>query len=255
MAQLSADYAGTLARVAHVGYTHFGFRLAGYSVQDNGELSPQAKAQLVRVAGLEIGVVRYGMGGNFSAQAEAAAAIGARIIAISAAPVFFRGRRLGEATRAQFESWLPELGAMAKIASSLGLGLAYHNHWWDHVPLEGHTPLDLIAERYSPAEVGFEIDLAWAWLGGVDPLRLVESLGPRVLSMHFKDVDPARGDDRMAQLARPGEGRLDYPALIPHLDKVTSAIGYVEVDKPVDGVEDAIQAAIVIRRARGEAGA
>lgn len=248
--ELKADYAGTLKRVAAFGYTHFGFRLASYGAGDGGELAPAEKARLVREAGLEVGVVRYGYGKGFAEQAEAAAAIGASLIALSAAPVFFKGRALGETTRAAFDAWLPDLGDMARTARSFGLTLLYHNHWWDHVPLEGETPIDIVARSYSPEEVGFEIDLAWTWLGGVDPLGLVRSLGSRVRSMHFKDVDPERGEDRMRQLVAPGSGKLDYPTLISRLDAVTNAVGYVEVDGPQDGMADAEQAARVIRRAR-----
>ncbi|MFD1613216.1 sugar phosphate isomerase/epimerase family protein [Sphingomonas tabacisoli] len=247
---LAGDYAGTLKRVAHMGYSHFGFRLAGYSAADKSELPPAEKARLVRDAGLQVGVVRYGMGDNFAKQAEDAAAIGASVIALSAAPVFFRGRKLGETTRAAFDAWLPELGRMAETARALGLRLAYHNHWWDHVPLDGTTPLDLIARNFSPRDVAFEIDLAWAFLGGVDPLSLVRSLGPRVLAMHFKDVNPALGTDRMKQLVVPGTGVLDYPTLIPQLDEVTKAIGYVEVDMPKDGLAEAASAAELIQSAR-----
>ena len=243
MKHLKQGYGATLRQVAAMGYTHFGFRLAGYSPADTSELPPQEKARLVREAGLEIGVVRYGYGRGFREQAEQAAGIGASIIAYSAAPVFFRSGKLGETTRTAFDAWLPELGSMADTARELGLTLVYHNHWWDHVSLGGETPLAIIARTYSPREVSFEIDLAWAWLGGVDPLTLVSSLGARVKSMHFKDVDPARGDDRKKQLVEPGAGRLNYVALLPKLDAATDAIGYVEVDEPVDGMAAAGAAA------------
>lgn len=247
---LAQDYAGTLQGVAAMGYTHFGFRLAGNSPADTTELPPAEKARLVREAGLEIGMVRYGYGRSFADQVRQAADIGATTIAYSAAPVFFRGAQFGVTTRAAFDGWLPELGKMARIAREAGVGLVYHNHWWDHVALDGETPLEIIARTYSPAEVGFEIDLAWSWIGGVDPLNLVRSLGARVKSMHFKDVDPARGTDRMKQLVTPGEGRLDYAALLPNLDLVTGAIGYVEVDDPADGLAAAADAARFLQAVR-----
>ncbi|GGB87317.1 hypothetical protein GCM10011494_02070 [Novosphingobium endophyticum] len=250
---LKQDYGATLRDVKAMGYTHFGFRLASYSPADSSELPPEQKARLVRDAGLELGVVRYGYGRGFREQAEQAAGIGASIIAYSAAPVFFRSGKLGETTREAFDGWLPELGEMAATARELGLTLVYHNHWWDHVPLGGETPLDIIARTFSPRDVGFEIDLAWTWLGGVDPLTLVTSLGPRVRSMHFKDVDPSRGDDRMKQLVEPGAGRLDYAALLPRLDAVTDAIGYVEVDAPADGMAAAASAARLILAVRAGA--
>lgn len=250
--ELKRGYFDTLRRVAGMGYTHFGFRLASYDPNDTSELAPAVKAEMVRDAGLEVGVVRYGQGRSFAEQAEAAAMIGAKMIAFSAAPVFYRGSQLGVTTRTAFDAWLPELGIMAAIARSNGIDLLYHNHWWDHRPLDGETPLHLVARSYSPEEIKFEIDIAWAALGGADPVSLVESLGPRVAAMHFKDVDSARGADYKRQLVAPGSGRLKYSALIPLLDAATDAIGYVEVDEPEDGLVDAASAALVIRTARGE---
>ncbi|WP_379488520.1 sugar phosphate isomerase/epimerase family protein [Novosphingobium soli] len=252
MSALSRDYPATLRAVAAMGYTHFGFRLAGYGKSAAPELPPAEKARLVHDAGLAVGVVRYGYGRSFAEQARDAQAIGASIIAYSAAPVFFRGPALGQTTRAAFDAWLPELGTMARIAQDHGLTLAYHNHWWDHAPLEGETPLDLIAAAFSPAQVAFEIDLAWAWVGGVDPLALVTRLGARVVSLHLKDVDPSRGADRMRQLVEPGAGRLDYAALLPRLDRVTDAIGYVEVDTPADGMTAAANASRFLHNVRGD---
>lgn len=119
------------------------------------------------------------------------------------------------------------------------------------MPLEGLTPLDLIARRFSPEEVGFEIDLAWARLAGVDPLAIVRELEPRVLSLHFKDVDPARGRDQHSQLVAPGEGDVGFADLVHALDRLTDAIGYVEIDDPEDGLQAARVGARTIRKARG----
>lgn len=254
MKALKQDYGATVRAVAGMGYTHFGFRLSSYTPNDTSELPPAEKARLVREAGLEMGVVRYGYGSDFAEQAQQAADIGASVIAYSAAPVFFRGGEFGVTTREAFDGWLPELGQMAETARKLGLTLVYHNHWWDHVPLDGETPLEIIARSYSPSQVSFEIDLAWAWLGGADPFTLVKSLGGRVRSMHFKDVDPTRGANKMNQLVEPGVGRLDYAALLPNLDRVTDAIGYVEVDEPADGMASAASAARFLQAVRaGEA--
>lgn len=254
MNALKQDYGATVRAVAAMGYTHFGFRLSSYAHNDTSELAPAEKARLIREAGLEPGVVRYGYGKDFGEQARQAADIGASIIAYSAAPVFFRGSQFGVTTREAFDGWLPELGKMAETAGKLGLTLVYHNHWWDHVPLDGETPLEIIARTYSPAQVSFEIDLAWAWLGGVAPFTLVKALGGRVKSMHFKDVDPTRDADKMKQLVEPGAGRLDYASLLPNLDRVTDAIGYVEVDEPADGMAAAASAARFLQSVRaGEA--
>jgi len=251
--ELQQDYAGTLGKIAAMGYTHFGFPLAQMAPQMPAGPHPREIAGMLHDKGLKVGVVRYGFAAPVTEQLAWAAEIGAKILAYTAAPVFFRSSKLGTATRDAFDAWLPELGNLADAANKAGLTLAYHNHWWDHVPLDGETPIDIIARTYSPSQVAFEIDLAWAHLGGVDPFDLVQRLGPRVVSMHFKDVDGSRGPNMFDQLVAPGEGDLGYDSLIPRLDRLTQAIGYVEVDNPADGLQATESGARCIREARNEA--
>lgn len=248
--ELAADYAGTLQQIAAMGYTHFGFRLARMSPREPEEPTASEKAAMVRDAGLAIHTVRLGLAEPAEPQMEIAAAMGAQVMAYTAAPVFFRGARMGETTRAAFDAWLPELGALARLARGHGLRLAYHNHHWDHVPLGDATPLQIIARTHSPEDVAFEIDLAWAYLGGMDPLTLVRELGPRIVALHLKDVDPARGKETSRQLVAPGEGVLDYERLLPHLDAASDALGYVEVDDPIDGLGAAQTGLGTVLRAR-----
>lgn len=248
--ELAADYAGTLRRIAAIGYSHFGFRLARMSPREPVEPPAGDKAAMVRDAGLAIYTVRLGLSEPPEKQMELAAKMGATVIAYTAAPVFFRGPRTGETTRSAFDAWLPELGRLAELAQTNGLRLAYHNHRWDHMPLGDATPLQIIARTYSPHEVAFEIDLAWAYLGGMDPLSLVRELGARAVSLHLKDVDPALASQGNRQLVAPGDGVLDYDALMPRLDASSRALGYVEVDEPADGLAVAQTGFLTISRAR-----
>jgi sugar phosphate isomerase/epimerase len=254
--QLAQDYAGTLRRLPAMGYTHFGFRM---TPGGNGQPGSREKARMVRDAGLEVGVARFGQAGD--RDIEDAVAIGAKVIALSAAPPFFASGRLGVTTRAAFDAYLPQLAALAAKCRAAGLTFAYHNHWWDLLPLEGReTPLDLIERAVPPADLAFEADLGWCWLAGVAPLDLLHRLGPRVVSMHLKDVDrrrarPAAANAGLAeqslattsQMTVIGQGEMGYAALLPRIRKLTSAVGYIEVDLPDDGLVAAAQGARFFR--------
>lgn len=243
MKELGRDYAGTLKAVAAMGYSHFGFRLAGYGGASR-EPSAQDKARMVRDVGLEVGVVRLPpVRPDIDRQIADAVAIGAKVIAMSAAPPFISGR-LGVATRAAFDAWLPELAVLGAKCRAAGLTLAYHNHWWDLMPLDGgESPLDIILRSIAPSDLAIELDLAWCWYGGVAPLDLLVRLGPRVSSMHFKDIDRSRGKTITDHAVTIGSGEMGYAALLPRLRKLTSAIGYVEVDAPPDGLLAAAEGA------------
>jgi sugar phosphate isomerase/epimerase len=212
------------------------------------------KARMARDAGLEVGVLRFGVTGvDHDRQIEQALACGAKIVALTTAPVFIRGRAMGQTTRAAFDAWLPEFAALGEKCRKAGLILAYHNHWWDHAPLGGEAPLDIMARTIAPGDLSFEIDCAWAWLGGVAPLDLVARLGPRVVSLHLKDIDRRLGAMPTQQTVPPGSGEMGYGVLIPRLDRLTRAVAYVEVDTSPDGMAAALAGARFVRHARGQA--
>jgi sugar phosphate isomerase/epimerase len=248
--ELARDYAGTLAQVAAMGYRTFGFRLASYVPNDPSEPAPLEKARMARDAGLAIGVVRLSpRSDDYGPQLEQAAAIGARIVALSTAPIFIAGT-LGQTTRAALDAYIPRLAALGEQARAAGLMLAYHNHWYDLAPLGGERPLDLMARLIPPSLLSFEIDLAWCWYAGVRPLDLLATLGPRVVSMHLKDIDRARGRSITDHAVAPGSGEMNYSALFPRLRRMTHATGYVEVDSPDDGLAAARSAMAFLSSAR-----
>ncbi|RIQ23832.1 sugar phosphate isomerase/epimerase family protein [Jiangella rhizosphaerae] len=79
------------------------------------------------------------------------------------------------------------LAAWQERAAAAGLGLAYHNHYWELGRLpDGRHGLDLLAAA-TPPDVGFQMDLYWAHVGGADVAALLRRLGDRVRSVHVKD--------------------------------------------------------------------
>lgn len=252
MRELSGDYAGTLKQVAALGYTTFGFRLFGYSGPSPMEPAPEEKAKMVRAAGLEIGAVRLSVrNANYDRELDIAAALGANTVVLTTAAPFISGPKRFETTLEKFQEWLPQLAALGEKARMRGLTLAYHNHEYDLAPLQGERPLDLMARQVPPELLSFELDLAWTWYAGVSPLDLLQQLGPRVVTMHWKDIDRGRAPDRSKIAVALGKGEMDYKSLLPRVRRITSALGYVEVDAPEDGLRAARQGSEIVRAALG----
>ena len=249
--ELAADYAGTLRLARAMGYTHFGFPLGAQSPRHETPRDPLEVASLCRQAGLAVGTVRLAYSPDYPRQMQLARAAGASVVAQSAADVFFTGAEPGRTTRSAFEAWMQRLAEMSRAAREEGLRLVYHNHDWDHFPLDGVTPLNLIAERFAPGEVDFEIDIGWAAAAGVDPLVLIQHLRSRVLSLHLKDIDRGCTASDCKRFVAPGEGDLDYADLFPRIRQISDAIGYVEVDDPEDGLAAATVAAGTLRGSDG----
>lgn len=199
---------------------------------------------------MEVGVVRLSVRNvDYDRELGEAADLGAKIVAMTIAPPFLSGPRMFETTRDAFNAWLPQLMVIGEKAKQRGVMLAFHNHPHDFVPIGGERPFDIMARQIPPELLAFEVDLAWAWYAGVSPLHLLAQLGPRVVSMHWKDIDRSRGASRNENAVAPGLGEMNYPALLKRVRKITSVTGYVEVDRPSDGLAAARQGANIVRSA------
>lgn len=76
-----------------------------------------------------------------------------------------------------------ELGAYAK---TLGLTLAWHQHWGSIFEVEAN--LHRLLELADPAIVGFCPDVAQLTLSGMDPAAIVKRYASRITFVHYKDV-------------------------------------------------------------------
>lgn len=240
--ELHADFPGTLAALRSIGYSHFGTRLYSWSKDEPPEPSPREKARMLADTGLRAGVARLGADVPLARQIDDAATIGARVLALSAGRIFVDGIRPREnlPSLGEFEDYLGELEDMGTQIRSAGLVFAYHNHAFEAQPIEGVRALDRMIAGTDPAKVSFELDLAWAHIGGYDLIDLINRVGKRLVSMHFKDVNSKAGG--MEKLVAPGDGDLDYARLIPLIRARTRALPAVEVDAPIDGIATAARA-------------
>ena len=80
------------------------------------------------------------------------------------------------------------LNRAGKMAQDQGLKLAYHCHGYEFVSSPQGTLFDSMADATDPAFVSFQIDVLHAFLGGADPAALITKYGPRVKSLHLKDL-------------------------------------------------------------------
>jgi sugar phosphate isomerase/epimerase len=80
-----------------------------------------------------------------------------------------------------------QLNAAAAVAARHGVSVGYHNHAHEAESIiDGRTSLELLADHLDP-EVGLEVDTYWAAVGGQDAAALLRRLGSRVVAVHVKD--------------------------------------------------------------------
>jgi len=126
---------------------------------------------------------------------------------------------LNGSTLAYWQDAVDQMNAEAAIAKRYGLRYGYHNHAHEFtIDLGGGlTPWEVLTSGLDPKLVHLEVDLYWAYTGGVntgaaDPDRfaidVVREAPQRVRQFHVKDRDAATGD--MCDL---GTGVVDFPRI------------------------------------------
>jgi inosose dehydratase len=113
--------------------------------------------------------------------ARGGAALGAQRLIFSAAPA---------PTTEDLKQKIAALNAAGTFSKSVGLPLAYHNHWW-----EFQSHVDEIEELYretDPALVSFLLDAGHAYRGGADVPAFLRKHHGRIVALHLRDYSNAQ---------------------------------------------------------------
>ena len=108
-----------------------------------------------------------------------------------------------------------------------GWDLHYHNHAFEYVDVDGECAFDRFVRG---TDVGIELDVGWAHVGGDDPADRIRDLGDRAQLLHLKDVD-ANGEP-----CEIGEGVVDMAACAAAAGEVGTDWFVYEHDRPDDPV-------------------
>ena len=128
-----------------------------------------------------------------------------------------------------------KLNRGSEFARANGLALGYHNHWWEFKQLNGTATLDLMLSELEDA-VFLQIDTYWAQVGGQDAVDVVKQVGSRAPLIHLKDGSLDKDDDMTAV----GQGKMDVPAII-EAAKETAEWHIVELDRCATDMLQAVQ--------------
>lgn len=211
---LAADPAGSLRRLAEIGYR----RVEPYQLPEfAGALAPAFAETGLVAPSAHAGL----LDGRQEEVFDAAQRLGiGTVIEPMADPARWQTRD-GVARLAE------ELGRVAQQAAARGLRVGYHNHAFElSTRIDGRAALEVFAE-YLPPEVVLEVDTYWAAVGGEDPVALLRRLGERVRYLHLKDGPlPPDGDGRVqVALGRGAMPVAELVAAVPWLEA-----GVVELD-------------------------
>lgn len=216
--ETARDFAGTLRRVAALGYTAVEF--AGY-----GDLPPRQMQALLAETGLQAlssHVPLERLEHHFEQEMEYAQIIGCPYVIV---PWIAPNQR----TSATWPALVETLNRKGSAARTHGIIMGYHNHDFEFAPVsedDATYVLDYLLAHTDPANIVLELDTYWAAYAGVDPIAYLQRHRQRVPLVHLKDMTPER------TFTEVGAGTLPTSALI-EAARASGTQGFiVENDQP-----------------------
>ena len=221
--QMKADFEGTLARVAQIGYKEVEF--AGYF-----DRSPADVRAILDRNGLSAPAthIMFMDVDSWKKSLDTAKAVGHEYIVV---PWIMEDKRK---TLDDWKKMAASFNQAAQMAKDAGLQFAYHNHDFEFQKVENQIPFDTLLQNTDPKLVQLEIDLYWITKGGQDPLSYFSRWPGRVPLVHVKDSAGAP-DHKMTDV---GQGKIDWKRIFAKKDQAGIKHFFVEHDQPPQPFDD-----------------
>jgi sugar phosphate isomerase/epimerase len=237
--ETARDMAGTLARVAEMGYA--GVELAGYGGMSPNDLRARLDALGLRVAGSHVALAR--LQNELPQVLDECQTLGVPYLVC---PVLPAEQRNPEGFAALAET-LNRVGSAARDA---GMTLCYHNHAFEwETTMDGKPAYDWLAEHTDAATVQLELDVYWLIKAGHAPVSYIERYAGRVPLVHLKDITR----DERATFAPVGTGSVDFGPIFAAAEQAGAAWYVVEQDRADGPAIEAARTSLDNLRAMGKA--
>ena len=229
------DFDGTIAKVAKIGYKEVEF--AGYF----GHTGEQVRAVCAKNGLSPVSThVQYDeLDDKFPSVIETSKVIGLKYIVCPWIP---------EELRKSPDIWkqaAEKFNRCGEATKKAGMQFAYHNHWFEFLPVNGKLPYDLLLKECDANLVKMEMDLCWITAAGGDPLKYFNEYPGRFPLVHVKDLKkkPAvsQGGGQnfgdTVDLTSVGNGIIDWKKIFAQSEKAGIKHYIVEHDKPENAFE------------------
>jgi len=228
--RMKDDFDGTIAKVAQIGYKEVEF--AGYF----GRTGQQVRAACDKngLAAVATHVQYDELDDKFPAVVETSKTIGLEYIVCPWIPEDLRkSPDIWKQAAAKFN----HCGELSKKA---GMQFAYHNHWFEFLPVDGKLPYDQLLKECDGNLVKMEMDLCWITAAGGDPLKYFNLYPGRFPLVHVKDLKTlpritaggAQNYGDTVDLTEVGSGLIDWKRIFAQSEKAGIKHYIVEHDHP-----------------------
>jgi sugar phosphate isomerase/epimerase len=227
---MKADFDGTIAKVAQIGYKEVEF--AGYF----GRTGAQVRAACDKndLSAVSTHVQYDELDDKFPSVIETSKAIGLKYIVCPWIP---------EDLRKSPDIWkqaAEKFNRCGEQSKKAGMQFAYHNHWFEFLPVDGKLPYDALLKNCDASLVKMEMDLCWITAAGSDPLKYFSQYPGRFPLVHVKDLKTlphitaggAQNYGDTVDLTEVGSGLIDWKKIFAQSDKAGIKHYIVEHDHP-----------------------
>ena len=221
--QMKADFEGTLAHIAEIGYKEVEF--AGYF-----DHAPADVKAILNRHGLAAPSthVAFENDEKWKAALDTAKTIGHEYIVMPWIP---QERRK---TLDDWKNFAQVFNHAAQMAHDAGIQFAYHNHDFEFPKMDGQIPYDVLLQNTDPKLVQLEIDLYWITKAGQDPLAYFSRWPGRVPLVHVKD-SAGPPEHKMVDV---GQGKIEWKRIFAKREQAGIKHFFVEHDQPPQPFDD-----------------
>ncbi|RZK32324.1 MAG: sugar phosphate isomerase/epimerase [Hymenobacter sp.] len=244
---MQQDPAGTLAKVAQLGYNSVeGATYTG--TQKFYGMTPTDFAKVLKQNGLIMPSSHYMLGEamnngqptqgtilhSWDKAVDDAAQAGIKYMVCA---YLFDSERGNLDHYKQIAAHLNKAGERCKKA---GIQLCYHNHDFEFAAQGGQLPYDILLKETDKQLLKMELDLYWATKAGHDPLALFKANPGRFPLWHVKDMDKTEKKD----FTEVGNGVIDFKKIFAARQMAGMQYFFVEQDRtpgdPFDSIKQSI---------------
>jgi sugar phosphate isomerase/epimerase len=245
---MQSDPAGTLSRVAKIGYNSvegatytgnqkfYGMDAKSFSalLKKNGLIMPSSHYRLgeEKTNGEDTkGTILH----DWDKAIDDAAAVGIRYMVCA---------YLSSAERGGLDHYkyiAEQFNKAGEKCKKSGIQFCYHNHDFEFEAQDGKLPYDLLLTETDKDLVKMELDLYWATKAGHDPVELFTEHPGRFPLWHVKDMDKTPEHS----FTEVGNGTIDFKRIFSNASKAGMKYFFVEQDKtpgsPFDSITKSIE--------------
>ena len=176
--ELQQDFEGTLARVAELGFKEIEhFSIAGHAAKEVRAM--QDRHGLVAPS---IHTLIKPLKDNLPALLDDCHTLGNRYLTVA---FLLPNERK---TLDHYRDHIETMENAAEECKKADVQLAYHNHDFEFIPIDGQVPYDMLMAHTTGEQVALELDLYWISKAGLDPLTYLAKDPARFPLVHVKDM-------------------------------------------------------------------